>query len=52
MDECVRCFVLLKMYRNSRREFFFTIIGNSEFKMSEIPVLSYPLLKIDFILFV
>ena len=40
------------MYRNSRREFFVGIIRNSEVKMNEIPVLSYPLLRIIFILFV
>jgi hypothetical protein len=52
VDECLRCLVLLKIYRNCREELFVRMIRNSEFKMNEIPVLSYPLLKMVFILFV
>jgi hypothetical protein len=52
VDECVRCLVLLKMYRYICREFFVRIIRNSEVEMNEFPVFLYPLLKIVFILFV
>jgi len=52
VDECVRGLVLLKMYKNRRRNFFVRTIRNRKVKMNKIPILSYPLLKIVSILFV
>jgi hypothetical protein len=44
-----RCLVLVKMYGNSPRKLFIKIIKNSDARMNEFPLFSFPLLKIVFI---
>jgi hypothetical protein len=45
----VICLVLVKMYGNSPRKLFVKIIRNSDVKMSEFPLFSFPFLRIVFI---
>ena len=45
----VRCLVLVKMYGNCPRKLFIKIIRNSDVKMNEFPLFSFPFLKIVFI---
>ena len=45
----VRCLVLVKMYGNSPRKLFIRIIRNSDVKINEFPLFSFPFLKIVFI---
>jgi hypothetical protein len=45
----VRWLVLVKMYGNSPRKLFARIIKNSEVRMNEFPLFSFPFLKIVFI---
>jgi hypothetical protein len=45
----VKCLVLVKIYGNSPRKLFIRIIRNSEVRMNEFPLFSFPFLKIVFI---
>lgn len=45
----VKCLVLVKMYGNSPRKLFIRIIRNSDVKINEFPLFSFPFLKIVFI---
>ena len=45
----IRCLVLVKMYGNSPKKLFVTIIRNRDVKMSEFPLFSFPFHKIVFI---
>ena len=45
----VRCLVLVKMYGNSPRKLFVKIIRNSDVRMNEFPLFSFPFLRIVFI---
>ena len=45
----VRCLVLVKMYGNSPRKLFISIIRNSDDRMNEFPLFSFPFLIIVFI---
>ena len=42
----VGCLVLVKMYGNNHRKLFVRIIRDSEVKINEFPLFSFPLLKI------
>jgi hypothetical protein len=41
----VRCLVLVKIYGNSPRKLFIKIIRNSDVKINEFPLFSFPFLK-------
>ena len=41
----VRCLVLVKMYGNNPGKLFVRIIRNSEVRINEFPLLSFPFLK-------
>jgi hypothetical protein len=45
----VRCLVLVKMYGNSPRKLFARINRNSDVRINEFPLFSFPFLKIVFI---
>jgi len=45
----VKCLVLVKMYGNSPRKLFAKIIKNSDVRINEFPLFSFPLLRIVFI---
>jgi len=45
----VKCLVLVKMYGNRPRKLFIRIIRNSDVKINEFPLFSFPFLKIVFI---
>ena len=45
----VKCLVLVKIYGNSPRKLFVKIIRNSDVKMNEFPLFSFPFLRIVFI---
>jgi hypothetical protein len=45
----VKCLVLVKMYGNNPRKLFVRIIRNSEVKINEFPLFSFPFLRIVFI---
>ena len=45
----VKCLVLVKMYGNNPRKLFVKIIRNSEGRVNEFPLFSFPLLRIVFI---
>jgi len=45
----VKCLVLVKMYGNSPRKLFIKIMRNSDVRMKEFPLFSFPFLKIVFI---
>lgn len=45
----VRCLVLVKMYGNNPRKLFVRIIRNSDVRINEFPLFSFPFLKIVFI---
>jgi hypothetical protein len=45
----VKCPVLVKIYGTSPRKLFIRIIRNSEVRMNEFPLFSFPFLKIVFI---
>ena len=44
-----RCLVLVHMYGNNPRKLFLKIVRNSEVRISEFPLFSFPLLRILFI---
>lgn len=45
----VRCLVLVKMYGNNPRKLFIKIMRNSDVRMNEFPLFSFPFLRIVFI---
>jgi len=45
----VKCLVLVKMYGNNPRKLFVRIIRNSDVRMNEFPLFSFPFLRIVFI---
>jgi hypothetical protein len=45
----VKCLVLVKMYGNSPRKLFIKIIRNSDVKINEFPLFSFPFLRMVFI---
>ena len=45
----VRCLVLVKIYGNSPRKLFARFIRNSDVRMNEFPLFSFPFLRILFI---
>jgi len=45
----VKCLVLVKMYGNNPRKLFARIMRNSDVKMNEFPLFSFPFLRIVFI---
>jgi hypothetical protein len=45
----IKCFVLVNMYGNSPRKLFVRVMSNSEVKMNEFPLFSFPFLWIVFI---
>ena len=45
----VKCLVLVKIYGNSPKKLFARIIRNSDVKMNEFPLFSFPFLRIVFI---
>jgi hypothetical protein len=45
----VKCLVLVNMYGNNPRKFFARIIRNSDIRMNEFPLFSFPFLRTVFI---
>jgi len=45
----VKCLVLVKMYGNNPRKLIVRIIRNSDVRMNEFPLFSFPFLRIAFI---
>ena len=44
-----KCLVLVKMYGNNPRKLFIRIIRNSDVRINEFPLFSFPLLRMVFI---
>jgi len=45
----VKCLVLVKMYGNNPKKLFVKIISNSDVRINEFPLFSFPFLRIVFI---
>jgi len=45
----VKCLVLVKIYGNNPRKLFVRIIGNSDIRINEFPLFSFPFFRIVFI---